>query len=809
MVSLKRLFRDYAESQSFHRLLNFSGFIDQQTMLMKSGDVASTLLLRGPDAESLEPQQLDRIAAFLISALRVFNEGFVVNLYWIKRSNPAVETEAYEDAFVDMAVRNRREFLTRDRGRLFSYEIYLVITRKTDWQAPDIGDRLARFLKNPKAAARQSLSTSARMTALSQPLEHAASALRLAINSFVEQVRDDFSVRVLDSKESFTFLRRLLNPDREKADAVSLKHDLHVDYFAVDSELACHRNHLRLGNSFIKVLTLKDPPAHSFVHCLRNLCRVQADIVAVTEWNPWESVRAVGTIRSKRRHFHNTKAGLRISSERPYEREIMFDDSKEALADDLGRCMEEMEMKGLQIGEFSWTVVVYADSLETVERASAEIARVVGAHEGIVNEETYNGLNALLATLPGGYPFNLRKLLVTNRNHVDMGLWFVPSEGDRRSAFLGAPCLAAFETEDQGLFHFNLHVEDVGHTLVLGPTGTGKSFLLNFLITHAQKYRPYTFILDLGGSYRWLTEALHGSYVSFRSETQPFSINPYALEPTPANIEFLFAFTKLLVELAGHRMDDTEEKELFGAIQALQVLEPEQRRLSTLANMVPRTIGKHLKRWTEGEQYGAWFDHVEDTVSYARVQCIDVEGMDRIGLPLQPLLFYLFHRANEIITAPDLATVFKLAVVDEAWLFFTHPVTRAYIGTALRTWRKKNAAMLLATQSLRDLPGAEILGPVVDNCPTKILLANPTLDAALYSEVLRLTETEQDKVRRLISKRQFLLKREGLSKVLNLNVDARSYWLFTTNPYEAKRRQEAMAQGGLESALDILVGGSR
>jgi hypothetical protein len=76
------------------------------------------------------------------------------------------------------------------------------------------------------------------------------------------------------------------------------------------------------------------------------------------------------------------------SSERPYEREIMFDDSKEALADDLGCCMEEMEMKGLQIGEFSWTVMVYGESLEAVERAGAEVARVVGEHEGSVNEET-------------------------------------------------------------------------------------------------------------------------------------------------------------------------------------------------------------------------------------------------------------------------------------------------------------------------------------------------------------------------------------------------------------------------------------
>jgi type IV secretory pathway VirB4 component len=117
--------------------------------------------------------------------------------------------------------------------------------------------------------------------------------------------------------------------------------------------------------------------------------------------------------------------------------------------------------------------------------------------------------------------------------------------------------------------------------------------------------------------------------------------------------------------------------------------------------------------------------------------------------------------------------------------------------------------MILATQSLQDLPGAEILRPVVDNCPTKILLANPALDGDFYGEVLRLTPTEQNKVRQLRSKRQFLLKREGLSKTLNLNVDPKSYWLFTTNPFEAKRRQELIEKVGLHAALEILSGGSQ
>jgi type IV secretory pathway VirB4 component len=364
------------------------------------------------------------------------------------------------------------------------------------------------------------------------------------------------------------------------------------------------------------------------------------------------------------------------------------------------------------------------------------------------------------------------------------------------------------ETEDQTLFPLALHVQDVGHAIFLGPTGTGKSFLLNYFIFQAQQYNPYTFIFDVGGSYRWLTELLGGASVPFRPDLRTFSINPFCLEPTPENLEFLFAFIKLLVESGGYRMNDAEDRDLFESVRSLYVLDPDQRRILTLSTTVVRTVGVHLKRWTEGEQYGHWFDNISDTVTFKRFQYVDFEGMERLGIVLEPLMFYLLHRANEIIYDPSLATIFKLAVADEAWLLFKHPVTQAYITGALRTWRKKNAAMILSTQSPRDLAGAEIFRPVVESCPTKVLLANPTLDAEFYADVLQLNSIEQERIRALRSKGQFLLKREGLSKVLTLNLDPRSYWLFTTNAYEAKRRQELVDQFGLEAALDILAGGA-
>jgi type IV secretion/conjugal transfer VirB4 family ATPase len=811
VVNLSKLFKDYSESLALSSLVNLYGAIDDHTFVTTSGELLCVISFRGVDPECLEDGVLEAHTAGCTSALRVFDERFVVNTFLLKRSSSPTERSTFQNPVVDEAVKNRHAFLGRKAASLYRFEAFMTVAIKPVWKTPNLVERLMHVGRNPLEALRQSFSTETRIDVLGAEVSRSLRALNQSVSSFLQQTADHLEARLLHKTESFLFFRRLLNPDPLKASAVPLTHDDHVGYFAVDSELQCYRDHLRLDNYFLKVLTLKQHPLQTFANVFSHLQRINADLVVVTEWNPLDAAKALADIRSKRRHSHNTKVSLfsQIGSERPYERELLFDDSKEAVVAELGDALKAHEMRGVQFGEFSLTVLILANSLEEAERVTAEVMKVVGVHDGALNEERYNGLNAFLAALPGGHPYNLRKTMVTNENHSDMVSWFQPAEGERENKFLRAGYLAAFETEDSSLYHFNLHVQDVGHTLVLGPTGKGKSFLLNFLIAHAQQYEPHSFIFDVGGSYRWLTELFGGSYVAFRPDERSFSINPFSLEPTAENFEFQFAFVKLLVESDQHRMSDAEERDLFDSIRALPMLPPEHRRLLSLYTTVTPKVGAHIKRWTQGEQHGQWFDNVEDNVSFARFQCINFEGMERLGLVLEPLMFYLLHRANEVIYDQSLSTVFKLAVVDEAWLFFKNPITQEYIANAMRTWRKKNAAMVLCTQSPRDLSGTEVFRPLVESCPTKLLLSNPDLDAAFYVDALRLNAAEVQKVRALLPKRQFLLKREGLSKVLNLNVDPKSYWLFTTDPYEAKRRQELVNQVGLEAALDILGGESR
>src|SRR6202008_697380 len=189
-----------------------------------------------------------------------------------------------------------------------------------------------------------------------------------------------------------------------------------------------------------------------------------------------------------------------------------------------------------------------------------------------------------------------------------------------------------------------------------------------------------------------------------------FTINPFCLPPSPTNLQFLFTFVRVLIQSGGqYAMTRADDQALYEQLDTLYALDPDQRRLFTLATILPRTLAQQLQRWVQGGQYAALFHHFDETLTLAPFQYVDFEGLDSVPLVLEPLLFYLLHRATASVIDPARADVLKVFVLDEAWRFLRDSTIRAYVTEALKTWRKKNACLLLATQSSEDLQRSELL----------------------------------------------------------------------------------------------------
>lgn len=779
MIRLDRIIRDYQDSGSLESLINLHAAVDERTFVTKSGHLLTILKADPQDYECLEPAQLDLTARRFEGALRSLDENFRVYQYLLKRSAPWLGGRSYANPVLQRVLARREAYLNERASDLFSIDVFFAIVY-TGWQ-PELSRRakLARLAAEPQAALRV-LSTESAIAELSTGLQHASRVLTQKTDAFAIQLRDVLPLQVLKAPDAFSFLRRLLNYDAEKAETGRLTNSSFVGFQAADSALECYRDHLRLDDYYVRVLTLKEPPARSFPNLLKDLQEIPANYIIASEWKREDNARMRRVIQSKRRHFHNSKSSLLnyVGSSSPNgPKDQLIDDSAVALVDDLGQCLEEIEVKGRSFGQFSLTMVLYDLDRSAVQRASAACFKVFAAHDARGVEERYNQLNAWLAILPGNDRHNLRRMWLLDSNYADLSFLFGQRSGERVNAHLQSEYLAVLETESGTPYFLNLHCQDIGHTIVLGATGSGKSFLLNFLVTHLQKYTHRTLLFDLGGGYERLTRAFQGAYTAVGS-TDRMTINPFCLPPTVEDRHFLASFCRVLIESSGYRMTAYDEGDLNEQIDSVYAVEPDQRRLLTLANIVNRNLRTPLQKWVGTGPYARWFDNVADSVTFAPFQTFDFEGIDRYPDVLEPLMFYILHRANVAIHDPALTGQLKVFVLDEAWRFFRHSAIKVYIVEALKTWRKHNAAMILATQSVDDLRTSEILPVVVESCPTELFLANPRMDRDVYREIFHLNSIETERIARLVPKKQVLIKQPGVAKVLNLNVDPETHRLY-------------------------------
>jgi len=807
MNSLKQVLKDYREAGSVQTLVGVECMLDQRTFLARSGELLTVLKATGRDPECLDPSELDATVRRWEGALRTLDDAYRLQQVQFKSPHPGLSRRTHADPVVEQALSSRHDDLTARSNTFFVFETYVVVSYLGWRRPPSRGARRTRLFRRFRTRLAQVVSADATQAELEHLLARAQLQLRETVDALVIQAGDAFSLSVANEQEAFRFLRRLLNYNPNKSESGQLARSDQLPAQLADSALDCYPDHLRLDDRYIRVLTLKYPPPKTFAHLLRDLNRISCSMIVSTEWQRLDGGAARRLIQSRRRHFYSARTSFVSqfgSSAKSSAADVLVDDGADAVVNELGQCLTELEVGGKGLGAFSLTIVLHGGDLATVARAASECFKVFAAHDARVIDERYNLLNAWLSVLPGNSSHNLRRSWLLDSNYADLSLLFELSAGSAVSAHLKDEHLAVFETDGGIPFYFNLHYEDIGHSLILGPTGSGKSFLLNFLITSLKKYNPAIFIFDLGGGYAPLTRLFGGGYLSLARGTRG-SINPFALPNTPDNLHFLVTFCQVLAESSGYRLSDTDERDLRAQIENVYTLEAPERRLRTLSQLTNRNLRAHFAKWVEGGAYGEWFDNVTDTVSMESFQTLDFEGLGDYPQVLEALVFYVLHRANEHLADSDTASRLKILVLDEAWRFLRHPAIRAYVVEALKTWRKKNAAVVLATQSVDDLTQSELLSVVSESCPTKLFLANPHMNREQYQQLFHLNYTEVQRITELTPKRQLLLKRPDIAKVLTLNVDQKSYWLYTNSPTENALRQNIFDHHGLEQGLEILA----
>jgi type IV secretion system protein VirB4 len=662
---------------------------------------------------------------------------------------------------------------------------------------------------------RRLLSNKKVLRILASQLERNRAILMGHVESFHRNIGDLLGTSVLTKSKVFAFFRLLANLYPSIAAAEQLKYDSHIDYYMPSSPLACTREGIRVGEAQVEVLSLKEPPASTFPNVLRDLLALESNFILCSEYKRVFNDKAITTIRAAQSHFHWSQWVSDIPSiismvlNRGNRENVIADKSALNDVEDLNGTLARIKNGDEYLGEFSLTIVLYGwrgqDRLQT---AAADVAKIFGNHEAALIRESFNALNAYLSIIPGNNAFNLRRTWLLSSNYADLSFLYAPYGGEQRNRHLGGEHLVVLETNEAMPYYFNLHEGDRLGALIFGASGAGKSVLANLLIDHSQKDAPQTFILDLGGSYRQITQKHGGSYLhmQFGEGRQSFRINPFILPGTPDNLQFLFTFVRLLLTNSGYEPTVEDDRELYESVESMYVFSADQRTLRNLVHGLPPRLTSCLRPWIAGGQYGSVFDNTEDTLTFSHFQAFDFQGMDELyPQVLEPLLFYIFQRISHVVYDPTLLPVPKQLWADEVWRFLANDTARQYLVAAGKTWRKHNGGIGLITQSAADLQNAGVLDLVNEICPTKILLANPGADLSAYQRMFRLNEREAELFSALVPKRQFLVKTATRAKVLNVNLDPHAYWQYTNSPYDNERRRQAIEQYGFEQGLQVLA----
>ena len=410
---------------------------------------------------------------------------------------------------------------------------------------------------------------------------------------------------------------------------------------------------------------------------------------------------------------------------------------------------------------------------QQLERALTETTAALTNLGVIAVREDVNLEPAFWAQLPGNHAFIARQSAISSLNWAAYASLHNYPAGKRTGNHWG-DCISLLETTSATPYAFNFHAGDVGNFTVVGPTGSGKTVVLTFLLAQAQRHQPVSYFFDRDRGAELFIRALGGWYGVLRPG-EPAGLNPLQLPDTPANRTFLRDWLGTLVRPPdGKPLSATDQSVIADAVAANYDVPPAQRRLVHVQSLFrghesdtgDNSLAARIRPWF-GEGEKAWlFDNAQDTLPEVRTQGFDLTYVLDDPLARVPLLLYLFHRIEQSLDGQK-----ALIFLDEGWRALDDPAFEERLRDWLKTIRKKNGLVGFGTQSASDVVGTRIGPTIIEQCRTQLFMPNFKADEKGYCEGFGLTPHELALVKEMgDTSRCFLVKHDATSVVARLDL---------------------------------------
>jgi type IV secretion system protein VirB4 len=695
-------------SQTLADFLPWAALVERGVILNKDGSFQRTARFRGPDLDSATAAELIAITSRLNNALRRLGSGWAIFV-----EAQRVPANRYPDSRfpdpVSSLVDDERRAQFEEEGAHFESGYFLTLV----WLPPaDDAARAEAWLYEGRSRAEADW--------------------RQALAAFVDRTDrvlaliEDFMPEAdwLDDADTLTYLHSCISTRRQGVRVPETP--MHLDAILIDEEFTGGLDP-RLGTAHLRTLTVMGFPSQTWPGLLDELNRLAFPYRWCTRaicMDKTDAAKVLGRIR--RQWFAKRKSIMAILKEvMTNEASVLLDSDAANKAIDADLALQELGSDVVAQAYVTATVTVWDDDPAIAQERLALVEKSIQGRDFTCMRETVNAVEAWLGSLPGHVYANVRQPPISTFNLAHMMPFSAVWAGPERDEHLEGPPLFLARTEGATPFRFSLHVGDVGHTLIVGPTGAGKSVLLALMALQFRRYPgAQVFAFDFGGSIRAAALAMGGDWHDLGGALAGDASEPVALQPlarTDDTGERAWAAGWIASLLARESVTVTPDlkEHLWSALTSLASAPAAERTITGLSVLLQSHVLKQaLQPYTVGGPWGRLLDAEAEQLGLADVQAFETEGL--IGSGAAPaVLSYLFHRIEDRFDGRP-----TLVIVDEGWLALDDHGFAGQLREWLKTLRKKNASVIFATQSLADIDGSAIAPAIIESCLTRLFLPN-------------------------------------------------------------------------------------
>jgi type IV secretion system protein VirB4 len=775
---LKIKFRDTedADLHPMQALCPWLDFITDGLVLNKDGSILAAFDYRGADPDDLFEEQVDAFAEQMQNISQRLDSR--VTAWWIvdKRRDTSYvpgdfqnEAAAKLDEIYSAKFTDGRRYTTR-------YSLFMLFTGATG--ADKFFDRVARIQKESGKAVgaalilalKESLSGTKAYAADIGTLRENILTFERVLSGFVNSAPIKLSRLTGDGFTSALSrtLNRGSNPvEQSKPQGAMLDAWLPRDYMAKGEDLLYFQGSQR--SVYVGAIGLKKWPKTSSPMLFETLASLDMELTVCQVVRFMNQVESMKAIQEAVEYYNLTQYNLithAIAKATGGEPE-----SKPGKAQLLGECkhaQERIGAEGLTFCYMATTIFVAGETRQDVKRNCDTVVTALENQKFNASRERLNVGPAFAALQPGQWATQSRYDLISVENAADSYPLYTMDEGSRTHRYFSKtvyrkpmPQLAVFGNRYGGRFNFSSHVDQVGHMLIIAPTGGGKSTFVNFCLSQFQRYGAVrTFIFDRNRSCEVVTKLHDGQHVDIKKSGT--RLNPLAMMMDGSTDGRTWVREFLLRRLAegGFVADTDDRKHLDSALAQLAAMGTPS--MSKLAVLVPQKLEKELGEWLKGRPYGM-FDNEEDDLSltnWTTIEMSSILAVDRIARAFIDLVF------RKIFTSLDGTPTF--IYIEEASFLLNDPRFAPMIDEWLKAIRGRNGFLWLTIQSPQSVTNAEMSATILDNIYSFLLLYNKKIEThrGAYKTNFGFEDHQVDMIARLQPKRDYLLIQDGKARVM-------------------------------------------